>query len=187
MKEEKITKKFWLIIIFVCICLIIFTIIGFVLYFNRKPEIVKEQLDGGTVSLNYISDISYLNINNCLPLTDDAGMAMNTEGSYFDFSVDTELDSAQNITYELIIKKVDGTVSNNDIIFYLEKEDSGSYSQIVQPSIYNPMKNDGMVILKQEVNKSIIDNYRLRTWVSEKSQISNGSYQLEINIVAKAK
>lgn len=195
MEGNKTTKKFWIIIFCVCICLTIFLAAGLIIFFGRKPEIVNKQLDGGIVNLNYVSDSSNLNINGALPTTNTVGKVMNEENSFFDFSVDTELNDAKNITYELSIKKVKGNVPDNDIVIYLEKEDSGTYNEIVKPTIYNPLKKTSklgtqkgnMVIITQDKTKSIIDNYRLRTWLSEKSAVSSGNYQLEINIIAKAK
>ena len=195
METEKTTKKFWIILLCVCTLFLIFTIVGFIIFSNRKPEIVNEQLDGGTIDLSYTSDSSYLNINGAVPTTDEVGMVNNAEGGYFDFSVNTEFDDAKAITYELSIKKVKGNVSDDDIIIYLEKEDSGTYSPILKPTSYKPLKKDSksgtkknnMILITEEKNKSAIDNYRLRTWISDKSSVSNGIYQLEINIFAKAK
>ena len=195
METEKTTKKFWIILLCVCTLFLIFTIVGFIIFSNRKPEIVNEQLDGGTIDLSYTSDSSYLNINGAVPTTDEVGMVNNAEGGYFDFSVNTEFDDAKAITYELSIKKVKGNVSDDDIIIYLEKEDSGTYSPILKPTSYKPLKKDNkngtkknnMILITEEKNKSTIDNYRLRTWISDKSSVSNGIYQLEINIIAKAK
>lgn len=195
METEKTTKKFWIILLCVCTLFLIFTIVGFIIFSNRKPEIVNEQLDGGTIDLSYTSDSSYLNINGAVPTTDEVGMVNNAEGGYFDFSVNTEFDDAKAITYELSIKKVKGNVSDDDIIIYLEKEDSGTYSPILKPTSYKPLKKDSkngtkknnMILITEEKNKSTIDNYRLRTWISDKSSVSNGIYQLEINIIAKAK
>lgn len=195
MEKEKTTKKLWIILLCVCLLFITFTTIGFIMFSNRKPEIVNEQLDGGSVVLNYSSDSSYLNINNAVPTTDTVGMASNVNGSYFDFSVDTEIDDAKSITYELSLKKVKGNVPDSDIVVYLEKEDSGTYSPIVKPTGFKQIKNDSkfgtkknsMILLTSEKEKSVIDNYRLRTWISEKSSVANGNYQLEINIIANAK
>ena len=66
MEKEKTTKKLWIILLCVCLLFITFTTIGFILFSNRKHEIVNEQLDGGSVVLNYSSDSSYLNINNAV-------------------------------------------------------------------------------------------------------------------------
>lgn len=195
METEKTTKKFWIILLCVCTLFLIFTIVGFIIFSNRKPEIVNEQLDGGTIDLSYTSDSSYLNINGAVPTTDEVGMVNNAEGGYFDFSVNTEFDDAKTITYELSIRKVKGNVSDDDIIIYLEKEDSGTYSPILKPTSYKPLKKDSksgtkknnMILITEKKNKSAIDNYRLRTWISDKSSVSNGIYQLEINIFAKAK
>ena len=67
------------------------------------------------------------------------------------------------------IRKVKGNVSDDDIIIYLEKEDSGTYSPILKPTSYKPLKKDSksgtkknnMILITEEKNKSAIDNYRL--------------------------
>ena len=195
MEKEKATKKLWIILLCVCLLFITFATVGFVLFSNRKPEIVNEQLEGGSIVLNYSSNSSYLNVSNAVPTTDTVGMSSSENGTYFDFSVDTKIDDAKSITYELSLKKVKGNVPENDIVVYLEKEDSGTYSPIIKPIGFKKIKKDSkfgtkknsMILLTEEKDKSVIDNYRLRTWISEKSSVTNGNYQLEINIIATAK
>lgn len=194
MEKEKVSKKGFIIIIVLFVVFTIFTIVGFILFSNRKEEVVNEDKDGGNVVLNYSSDASFLNVQNAVPTTDAVGMASNVDGSYFDFSVDTDMDDANNITYELSIKKTSGTINDNDIIVYLEEEDSGTYNSVLKPTPYKVLKKKSdigtaagsMILIKKKMGKSATDNYRIRTWVSESSLLTVANYQLEINIVAKA-
>lgn len=194
MNKDKVSKKGIIIIFTLFIAFTIFAIVGFILFSNRKAEVINEEKNGGNVVLNYSSDVSFLNVQNAVPTTDAVGMVANNVGSYFDFSVDTEIDDANSITYELSIKKVSGTINDSDIIVYLEEEDSGTYNSVLKPTQFKSLKKKtdigtttgNMILMKKKISKAEIDNYRIRTWVSESSLLTSANYQLEINIVAKA-
>ena len=194
MEKEKMSKKFKILILVLFIIFVIITIIGFVVFSKNREKVVTEDKKGGNVTLNYSSDVNFLNITNAVPVTDAVAVTSNTDGSYFDFSVDTEIKDAKDVVYELSVKKVSGNVNLNDIKIYLEKEDSGTYNSIMEPTIFKEEKKKtdigtekgNMILVKQKNTKSTIDNYRIRTWVSETSLVTGANYKLEINIVAKA-
>lgn len=194
MEKERISNKIKILIIVLCILFIIITIIGFIIFSKNREKVVNEEKKGGNVTLNYSSDVNYLNITNASPVIDAVAVTSNSDGSYFDFSVDTEIKDAKSVVYELSIKKISGNVNLNDIKIYLEKEDSGTYNSIMQPTIFKELKKKtdigtekgSMVLLKQKRTKNTVDNYRIRTWVSETSLVTGANYKLEINIVAKA-
>ena len=60
MEKEKVSKKGFIIIIVLFVVFTIFAIVGFILFSNRKEEVVNEDKDGGNVVLNYSSDASIL-------------------------------------------------------------------------------------------------------------------------------
>ena len=194
MEKEKMSKKFKILILVLFILFVIITIIGFVVFSKNREKVVTEDKKGGNVTLNYSSDVKFLNITNAVPVTDAVAVTSNTDGSYFDFSVDTEIKDAKDVVYELSVKKVSGNVNLNDIKIYLEKEDSGTFNSIMEPTIFKEEKKKtdigtekgNMILVKQKNTKSTIDNYRIRTWVSETSLVTGANYKLEINIVAKA-
>jgi hypothetical protein len=194
MEKEKMSKNFKILILVLFILFVIITIIGFVVFSKNREKVVTEDKKGGNVTLNYSSDVNFLNITNAVPVTDAVAVTSNTDGSYFDFSVDTEIKDAKDVVYELSVKKVSGNVNLNDIKIYLEKEDSGTYNSIMEPTIFKEEKKKtdigtekgNMILVKQKNTKSTIDNYRIRTWVSETSLVTGANYKLEINIVAKA-
>ena len=195
MNSGKVSKKGLIIIIVMCLVFLVFAIVDFILFSNRKEEVVVENKNGGKVVLNYPSDAEFLNIKNVLPITDEVGMISSEDGSYYDFSVDSEVEDAKNVTYEISVKKISGNVNNNDIKVYLEKEDSGTYNSVLKPTIFKAIKKNSdlgtksgsMILIKEKLDKSTINNYRIRTWLSENCITPNPSYQLELNIVAKAK
>ena len=78
---------------------------------------------------------------------------------------------------------------------YLEKEDSGTYNSLIKPQVFKPLKENselgspkGSMVLTKVINKkSKIDNYRLRSWLSDSSILSDDTYSLEIILKARAK
>ena len=54
-KKGSLSKRFWLIISTVCVVLLIFAIVGIVVFSNRKPQLIKKTEKGGNVTLNYSS------------------------------------------------------------------------------------------------------------------------------------
>lgn len=196
-RKEKLSKNFWIILVCVCSIFIIVLAVGIVLVSNKKQDIVVEKKEGGNILLNYSDNIDGLSISNAIPTSDLIGIKDNTEGSYFDFSVDANLDEAKYVEYEVSIKrdKSKSTISDSDIRVYLEKESDGTYSKVFGPTTFEGLKKktvlgsekDSMVLTKAKKVKSGTDNYRLRIWLADTSLVQNGSYSVEVDINGKAK
>lgn len=199
-KEEKgneLSKNFWVTVIAICSFMIVVIIIGIAVFSNRKPEVVEKEEEGGYVTLNYSSEVNALSILNAQPVTDSVGEKNMTAGQYFDFSVDTNLDGASKVEYEIsVIKdKEVSTIDDDDIRIYLEKEESGTYTKIFGPEKYTASKNysgvgseiGSMVLTNVKKIKSDTDNYRLRIWLSDKAVAKGGNYSVEVDIHAIAK
>lgn len=195
--NNKLSKKFWIIIIVVCCILIAFLTTGFVISSNESDKVVNEEKNGGELVLNYSGNTDGLTIMNVVPTSDIVGMANNIDGSYFDFSVDVDLDKAKSIDYELSISKVSSncTIPDNDIKIYLEKMENGVYTEVFGPKKFVGLDDDSslgtsqdsMILVKNSKNKSGSDKYRLRMWLADTSLVTSGSYSVEVNIVGKAK
>ncbi|MBP5678499.1 MAG: hypothetical protein J6X28_01565 [Bacilli bacterium] len=196
-KGKELSKNFWIIVISVCVLLSIVILACYVAFFNREPEVVEKELDGGYVTLNYTTEVNALTILGALPTTDTVGMNSMSEGQYFDFSVDVNLSDAPKVEYEISLIK-DNTTSNipdDDIRIYLEKEESGTYTKLFGPEKFTPSKNyssvgselGSMVLANVKKIKSETDNYRLRIWMSEDALATGGSYSVAVDIHAVAK
>ena len=196
-KKGEISKKFWYLVIALCTVLLIFLIVGFVVYKNRKPEVIDKKVKGGSIVLNYVDNITGLTLKDITPTTDAIGMKKDKEEEYFDFSIDTEISEANEIEYELAVVKDKSlsTIADDDIKIYLEKENSGTYNKVFGPEAYKAIKKDSklgspegsMVLLKEKKKKDSKENYRLRMWLSDKSLTPKGNYSVEVILNGKAK
>lgn len=196
-KGNSLSKGFWIILIILCIILSVFVGIMFVIYSKKSTKVINTVETGGNITLNYTNNVTGLSIVNAVPMTDVLGMAQDKDGSYFDFSVNIELDNATSIEYEIAAIKDENnsTIKDQDIRIYLEKEDSGTYFKVDDPKPYVGLKEKSklgsqkgaMILNTVTTKKSITDNYRLRLWLSDTAILPNNSYTVEIVINGKAK
>lgn len=195
--KKELSKNFWYMIIGICSLLIIMIIIAFVVFANRKPEVLEKNENGANIVLNYSSDVSGLKLTDLTPTTDAVGMKNLKDDEYFDFSVEVALDNARDVEYEVSVIKdsKNSNISDDDIKIYLEKEKSGTYTKVFGPDKFKPLKKKtaigsekgSMVLIKTKKTNSIADNYRLRVWLSDKSNTPSGNYSIEVAINGKAK
>ena len=197
MEKEKSSNSFLIVMLIVCTILITLIVIGFVVFNNRTEKVIEEEENGASIVLNYTSNVSGLQIKNATPQADGEGIKTMKEGEIFDFSVDVLLDNAASVEYEISAIKdlTNSTISNDDIRIYLEKEKSGTYTKVFGPDKFTPLKKKSdlgsqkgsMVLLDVKKTNSNSDNYRLRMWLSEKAQVSNGTYAVDIEVNGIAK
>ena len=196
-KKSESSKCFLFFIFLICVVLLIFSIIGFVLFFNRKPKIISEKENGGTVVLKYVTDFAGLKLLKAIPTSDIVGVQNLNDGEFFDFSVDTSIDEAASIDYEISITKDKKTcnLSDEDVRIYLEREESGTYTKVFGPENFIKIKkateigskSDSMLIYSTRKTKTSTDNYRLRVWLSDKSLIAENYCNIEVFVNGKAK
>lgn len=198
MKEKiGVSKKFIYILFFICIILLIFIIVGFTLFANRKEKVITEEENGGSVVLKYTNEFAGLKLLNAIPTSDISGINNCSDDSFFDFSVEVSIDEAPSIDYEisLVKEKNSCNVPDEDIRIYLEKEKSGTYTKVFGPSEFTPLKKNtelnskmgSMVIYSINKMKTSVDNYRLKIWLSDKSLVVNNSCNIEVFVNGKAK
>lgn len=197
MNKEGLSKKFWIVAVSICALLFFIVTILFIAFFNRKPEIVDENKKGGQVVLNYTTTTNVFSILDATPMTDDLGVKQLEEGKYFDFSVDVSLKDANEVQYEISLKKdkKNSNILDKDIKIYLEKEDSGTYVSALKPHMFSAekkttdigTKKGNMILYRVTTKKKEVDNYRLRMWLSDQSLMTVGNYSVTINVSATAK
>ena len=195
--NNKLNKTFWILTLVICLICIAGISVGFYLYkLETDKEIIKEKL-GGDVYLKFVGNTIGFTLLNASPMTDQLGALQEGENKFFDFSVEVKLDEAEYVEYEISIEK-DTAFSNipdNEVKFYLEEENSGSFSKVFGPSEFKPLEEDSelgteagnMVLYTVKKNTSGSTNYRLRMWMSDKSTMLVGNYSVEVSINGKAK
>ena len=196
--EVKDSKRAF-IILMISIILILGGLIvtGFIVFSMREKDIQIEEENGADIILNYSSNNSGLEIKNAAKTKDDDGIANLKDGEYFDFSIETLLDNASNVEYEIsIIKDEDvSTIPDEDIRIYLEKEKEGTYTKVFGPDKFTPLKKKSefgskkgsMPLISVRKTNSNTDSYRLKIWLSDKTTLNNGTYSVEVEVNGIAK
>lgn len=189
-KGNELSGVFWIIIIIICLVLSILVGFLFVKFGNEKNIVIDKEESGGNIILNYTNNITGLYISKAIPTSDVIGSTANEEGKYFDFAIDTKLDNATSIEYEIAVLKDSKkcTIPDDDIRIYLEREVSGTYTKVFGPEPFKPIKEDtklgsqsgSMILSRVTTKKSFVDNYRLRLWLAEASTVQTGDYAVEV-------
>ena len=195
-KGNELSGIFWIILIIICLVLAVFVGFLFVEFGKQKDIVIDKEEHGGNIVLNYTNNITGLYITKVVPTNDAIGVKLNDEGQYFDFAIDTKLDNATSIDYEISVIKDNkkSTIPDSDIRIYLEKENSGTYSKVFGPSAFKGIKEESelgsqvgsMILNKVTTKKSVVDNYRLRMWLSDSSTLQSGDYAVEVVVNGKA-
>lgn len=197
MEVNKKTKNIVLIMVGISVFFIILVVLAFVMFFQEQRKNVKQEVKTSIISMNYKSNTNSLTLTDLTPMSDEKGKVLRKEGSYFDFTISSKLEDDTSIKYEIaLIKDKSSTISDDDIMVYLEKQNSGTYAKVDEPKVFTPIKKKSklgspaksMILNRVSQSSSQVDNYRLRIWVREGATIqnSNATYMLKVNVYAKA-
>lgn len=186
MESKKGISKSVLFGSLVIVLLVVGIVIGaFYIYDNQPVDVIEQNLSGGDISLTYSDEENLFVIENAVPTSDIVGTKYDSAELFFDFTVKTELEDANSISYDVILVKDDisSTSLNENIKVYLEKQNNGTYVKVIDPIIFKPnlkdaeLGNDVMKVYTQTKNKSSNDNYRLRIWLSDTAVFNAGEIQ----------
>lgn len=199
-KNNKVSKKFTILIVVLSILFLIGIIIAFVIFNNTPEKVVNKTLDGGEVSLSYSDESNVFTINTLTPTSDITGKKFDSVDKYFDFTVSTYFDEAEEIEYEIYVKNVtdNDMIKNSDIKVYLEKQKKGTYKSVFEPNLFVPIEKksklgtdtDSMILYNEVKNDDSSDNYRLRMWAADTSKVDitkvkDFSVEIGINAIAR--
>ena len=191
-------KKLLFLISAISIIVLFIIVLLFIIFFNSPKKVITEKKVGGEVSISYTDKTSTLNVVNITPVEDGTAIKDLTGDNYFEFSVDTKVKGAKEVTYEISINKNEDkcTIKDEDIKIYLEKENSGSYARVFGPAKFSGINKKskigtpkGNMILTTVTNKkSITENYRLKIWLSSRvsSEAVNQNYSVDIILTGNA-
>ena len=198
LKENGGKLKLIIIVSIISVLLLLLLVIMIVAFYNKPKEVITNKKVGGEVNITYTDKSSTLNVVNLTPVEDSAAIKDLTGDNYFEFSVETKVQGAKEVNYEIAItKNADkSTINDSDVRIYLEKENSGSYSKVFGPSKFKGISKTSdlgtpkgsMVLAKVTNKKSIIENYRLKVWLSNTASPGTvpQNYSLDINLVGDA-
>lgn len=169
------------------IILLVMGVIGGAFYIHlNQPEVVEEEtLEGANISLTYADEQNLFSIENAVATSDIVGISADSAELFFDFTVKTTIEEANEVKYEVILVK-DETIStalNSNVKVYLEKETNGTYTEVAGPVTFEANVDDSkfgdnaMSLYQNTKTSSGTDNYRLRMWISDTAMFDAGQIQ----------
>ncbi len=195
MKEGHKTRNVVLCVLGVSVLLIAVVVFAFFMFFREQKANVREVVSKNVVSMNYKTATNTFALNNLTSMNNETGKSLRDEGSYFDFSVSSEVSNDDSVKYEIaLIKDKSSTISDSDIVVYLEKQNSGTYAKVTEPEAFTPIKKKtnlgspakSMVLNRVSLSSDRVDNYRLRMWVREGAVIDPaGTYSVQVKVYGK--
>lgn len=194
MEEKSKTSKVIFMVLIISVIAIIVIVCSFMLFFRGQKNNVKEVVKTGVVTMNYKTPSNKFTLTNLTPMSNDLGKELRDSGTYFDFSISSEVKD--EVQYEIaLVKDSSSTIPDEDIVAYLEKQTSGSYAKVNDPRIFTPSMRksvlgspaQSMILYKNSLPGSAVENYRLRLWVKEGAIITDptATYTVEVKVYGK--
>ena len=183
-------------------CIIIVLLVGSIvagalyIYYGTPEEVYQETLDGGKISLSYSDDENLFFLENLIPTSDLVGTVYDSADLFFDFTVNVDIEEANNIEYEVLLVKEEilSTSLNTNIKVYLEKQENGNYVSVAGPDVFtsnvedSELANSVMSVYKTKKESNGNDNYRLRLWLGDTAIVSpNESQKFGVKVALKGK
>lgn len=187
----------------ICCLIIVLLVVGivggaFYIYYGSPEEVHQETLDGGKIALSYVDEENLFLLENLIPTSDLVGTVYDSADMFFDFTVNVDIEEANNIEYEVLVVKDEtlSTALNTNIKIYLEKEENGNYVKVAGPQIFSSnvedsdLGNSVMSLYKMQRKSNGNDNYRLRLWLSDTAVVTPNEIQnfgIKVALKGKAK
>lgn len=205
-KQTNSSKFILFSIILVTILVIIVIVLSFAVFKRAESssELDGHNKDGDSnknkhftnISMTYTENTNGISIQDALPTSDAIGKALSGKGEYFDFTIQTNVSKNASVSYEIaVIKDKKSTIDDSTVKLYLEKQVSGSYEQVTEPTIFQPIQKaskigspkNSMILYKVTRKKKGTDHYRLRMWLKEDANIQvDQSFTIKVNVYGKA-
>ena len=134
-------NKNFITLLVISIVLFIVLISVVISFYNTSKKVKLEKMDGGSITLTYTDSFSGIQLLKVEPVNDSVGMKFDSADKFFDFSVNTSMEQANKINYEISIKKdsKESTTLDENIRIYLEKENNSKYVSVFGPETYTPL------------------------------------------------
>ena len=201
-------KKRQIIITLVAIISLIVITVGVTYaFFNYAKEGTTDNtIKTGSITFLYteVSGVGKgISLTDAYPVADSIGKVQVGEGKVFDFKVTSNISMNSNIDYQVTARKKTGsTLANSAVKVYLTEVNGteqelllSKYSELSQTDKVDISKYDERILYEATVptnTKNYEKNFRLRMWVDENTDFSDGSmndktFTLTVNVYADGK
>ena len=200
-------KKQIIITLMAIISLIVITVGVTYAFFNYAKEGTTDNtIQTGSITFLYteVSGVGKgISLTEAYPVADSIGKVQVGEGKVFDFKVTSNISMNSNIGYQVTARKKTGsTLANSAVKVYLTEVNGteqelllSKYSELDQTDKVDISKYDERILYEATVpanTKNYEKNFRLRMWVDENTDFSDGSmndktFTLTVNVYADGK
>ncbi len=177
--KKGISFKVWMLILAVFLSVGAVIGVSSYLFYSEPKDIEYDEVSGGEISMTYTDDQNIFSITNGVKMSDADGIAQDASDKFFDFTIDTDISNANNLEYSIVLIKDEtlSTALDENVKIYLEKENSGSYSEVYGPVVFSSNMKDSehgeaMTIYKGINKNNKKENFRLRMWISDEANIT---------------
>ena len=205
--EKNIKKKQVLLTLLGVISLIVITVGVTYAFFNYAKEGTTDNtIQTGSITFLYteVSGVGKgISLTEAYPVADSIGKVQVGEGKVFDFKVTSNISMNSNIGYQVTARKKTGsTLANSAVKVYLTEVNGteqelllSKYSELDVSDKVDSSKFDERILYEATVpanTESYEKNFRLRMWVSDDTDFSDGSmndktFTLTVNVYADGK
>ena len=200
-------KKHIIITLVAIISLIVITVGVTYAFFNYAKEGTTDNtIQTGSITFLYteVSGVGKgISLTEAYPVADSIGKVQTGEGKVFDFKVTSNIEMNSSIGYQVTARKKTGsTLANSAVKVYLTEVNGteqelllSKYSELDQTDKVDSNKFDERILYEATVpanTKNYEKNFRLRMWVDENTDFSDGSmndktFTLTVNVYADGK
>ena len=200
-------KKQIIITLVAIISLIVITVGVTYAFFNYAKEGTTDNtIKTGSITFLYteVSGVGKgISLTEAYPVADSIGKVQVGEGKVFDFKVTSNISMNSSIGYQVTARKKTGsTLANSAVKVYLTEINGteqelllSKYSELDQTDKVDSSKYDERILYEATVpanTKNYEKNFRLRMWVSDDTDFSDGSmndktFTLTVNVYADGK
>lgn len=198
--KNGVSKRLVITLVICSILVVVLVVLFFLKFLSDENNKSDKFLDSGSVVMLYDENSSIFFINDMKSVVDDDGRANDNPGTFYDFSIKVNIGDSKSTSYDLaLVMNPDfSTARSSDVMIYLEREDSGSYVPVLEPTIFDLLEdvsNRGSDTGSKKLvgvtsKEDTLHNYRLRMWLRDGTVITPEvlqSFGVEIKLYGEAK
>jgi len=216
-KENRKRKGIILLILMVLILLMIIFGLTYSLFSYTKKGDTDNTITSGKLEFLYTENTGLgngISITNALPVDDTIGKNYSTDKYVFDFKIVAKIEDNVTIPYEITARQGKNSTLSGDVvkIYLVEKEgelekqapltiDSlgvvKRFNELDNTLINTGVYSDGSQVIEKTIYKGVASgknydqDFRLRMWVAEDTNFSDGEYNnktftVTVNVYAEA-
>ena len=201
------SKQVLLSVLGVAILVVAVVGVSFAAFQYSKTGEKVNTITTGTITMYYDEPENAINLVDALPITDESGKKLSSEGQYFDFTVRAEITGDTTINYAVTAQEAndpeDGNViPNTGVKVYLTDMDSDADTPV--DDYATPKKVSALttttgseasgapagqyILTTGTFSATSSHDYRLRMWVADDytAPATQQTYKLRVNVYGKA-